>query len=118
MRIERELLDLVNGDDVVIGTVYRDNYQDIVEGNLGYIRVSEMFILNAEGNIWTPVRTATKKIAPSGYDYGAAGHVGCGDSYVEAMISEAQEEVNLSITANDLGFVTKIRTDKGKIFRS
>jgi isopentenyldiphosphate isomerase len=116
--MDDELLDLVNGDDTVIGTVNRKDYQQLLQHDLGYIRASELFIINDRGQIWVPIRAADKTIAPNGYDYSAAGHVGSGDDYVSAIIRETEEEINLHIKPKDLEFVTKIKSDNEKYFRS
>jgi isopentenyldiphosphate isomerase len=109
--VDDEILDLVNKNDEVIGTINRKNYDQMVEENRGYIRASEMFIINDKGQLWIPTRTATKTIAPNGFDYSAAGHVESGDTYEDTMIRETKEELNLDITAGNLEFVTKNISD-------
>lgn len=88
--MEDELLDLVNAHDEVIGTINRKEYDQMLQSNSGYIRASELFIINSKGRLWIPVRTAEKKIAPNGYDYSAAGHVGAGDTYLGGDYSRGQ----------------------------
>jgi isopentenyldiphosphate isomerase len=106
--MDDELLDLVDKDDNVIGTINRMDYGRLVADNLGYIRASQFFLLNSEGKIYIPIRTAHKTIAPNGYDYTAGGHVGAGDSYVQAMIREAEEELSLDLRPDDLELVAKV----------
>ncbi len=117
-RMDDEILDLVDENDSVVGTINRKNYSELLEQNLGYIRASELFILNDEGKLWIPIRTATKKIAPNGYDYSAAGHVEAGDTYLETIIRETYEEINLTVTESQLDFVAKMRSNDVKYFRS
>jgi isopentenyldiphosphate isomerase len=109
--MDDEILDLVNKNDEVIGTINRNEYDRMIEENLGYIRASEMFIMNDKGQLWIPTRTLDKTIAPGGFDYSAAGHVESGDTCEDTMIRETKEELNLDITAHDLEFVTKLASD-------
>ena len=51
--------------------------------------------MRSNGDVWVPVRSQTKRIAPGGYDYGVAGHVPSGETYERAVILEAQEEAGL-----------------------
>lgn len=116
--MDDELLDLVDENDLVIGTINRKNYNKLLEENLGYIRASELFILNNEHKLWIPIRAATKTIAPKGSDYSAAGHVESGTTYIDTIIRETKEEVNLDITKAQVEFVGKMKSEDVKYFRS
>jgi len=105
--MDDELLDLVNEKDVVIGTVNRKDYKQLLAEDKGYVRASNLFIINSEGKLYVPVRTAHKTIAPNGYDYSAGGHVGSGDDYLYTIIREVKEELNLDIQNEDLILVEK-----------
>ncbi|MBC7708153.1 NUDIX domain-containing protein [Polaromonas sp.] len=113
-----EILDLVDENDSVIGTIKRSDYKNLLEQNLGYIRASELFIINDDSKIWIPVRTSTKTIAPNGYDYSAAGHVESGDDYTETIIRKTKEEINLDVTEDKLQLVAKMKSDDVRYFRS
>jgi 8-oxo-dGTP pyrophosphatase MutT (NUDIX family) len=113
-----ELLDIVNENDEVIGTILRSNYDELVEKKLGYIRAVEMFIQNDEGKLWVPTRTADQKIAPNGLDYSMGGHVESGEDYAESALREIEEELNLTIDPEKLEFVTKFRPSLIPYFRS
>lgn len=89
-----ELLDLVDENDIVIGTASRE--QIYAEGLRNY-RVVHAFIINSEGKLWIPRRVSTKKLYPNGLDYSIAGHVESGETYEEGLIKEASEEVNLNL---------------------
>lgn len=104
-----ELLDLVDENDKVIGTIYRSEFYRLESENLGYIRACELFIQNDEGKLWIPKRTASKRIAPNGLDYSCGGHVGSGQTYMEAMLREIREELGLRLTPDDLRFIIKFR---------
>lgn len=116
--MDDELLDLVDENDIVIGTINRKDYKKLIALNLGYIRAAELFIINNEGKLWIPIRTATKTIAPNGYDYSAAGHVESGSDYVDTIIRETKEEINLDISQDELEFIAKMRSDDVKYYRS
>lgn len=113
-----ELLDIVNKDDEVIGTILRSNYDQLVEQKLGYIRAVEMFIQNDEGQLWIPTRTADKKIAPNGLDYSMGGHVESGESYEESALREIEEELNLKIDPSKLEFIKKFKPGVIPYFRN
>ena len=102
-----EILDLVNKFDQVIGTIKRSQLNEVKQKNLGYFRASDLFIINNDGKLWIPTRTATKKIAPNAYDFSAAGHVSAGEDYLETIIRETKEEINLNITESELEFIAK-----------
>lgn len=109
-QVDDEILDVVDGFDRVIGTVNRKDYNQFLRDDSGFIRASELFIVNDEGKLWVPVRTAHKTIAPNGYDYSAAGHVGSGDDYLETIIREMEEEINLKISPEQIEFIAKLKS--------
>lgn len=114
--MDDELLDVVDGFDRVMGTMNRKDYDEWVQTKSGFIRAANMFVMNDEGKLWTPVRTADKKIAPNGYDFGAAGHVESGDDYVSTIIRETEEEINLTITEDDIEFIAKFKYPNTRYF--
>jgi isopentenyldiphosphate isomerase len=116
--MDDELLDLVNANDQVIGIVNRKDYASLLRDKLGYIRASELFIVNNEGKIWVPIRTADKTIAPNGYDYSVAGHVESGKDYLDTIIREAQEEINIDISQKDIKLISKITSETIRYIRS
>jgi isopentenyldiphosphate isomerase len=63
-----ELLDLVDSNDEVIGTITAGNFY-MQPVNAGYIRAADAFIQNDEGKLWVPTRSLHKAIAPSGLDF-------------------------------------------------
>lgn len=116
--MDDELLDLVDKNDTVIGTINRMDYDRLLSKNIGYIRAADLFILNNKGQLYTPVRTAHKTIAPNGYDYSVGGHVGSGDDYIRTIVREAQEELNIEISPNKIELVAKTVSDTIKYIRS
>jgi 8-oxo-dGTP pyrophosphatase MutT (NUDIX family) len=105
--MEDELLDLVNSNDEPIGTIWRSQYDKLVEEKLGYIRAAEMLIQNDKGQLWIPKRTAHKRVAPNGLDYSMGGHVSSGETYLQSALREIKEELSLELTENDLIFIKK-----------
>jgi len=89
-----EILDLVDENDQVIGSLSR---KDIYAEGLRNYRVIHAFIINSEGKLWIPRRVNTKKLYPGGLDYSIAGHVESGETYEEGLIKEAREEVNMDL---------------------
>ncbi len=116
--MDDEILDVVNGHDEVISTVNRKDYKQFLQDGTGYIRAAELFIINSQGQLWIPVRTANKTIAPNGYDYSAAGHVGAGENYLETIIRETKEEINMDITPDDIEFVAKLKSVSVRYIRT
>lgn len=106
-----ELLDLLDENDVVIGTILRADYDVLIEKKLGYIRGTNIFIINDQGQLWIPKRTADKKIAPNGLDFSVGGHIDSGEDYLDAAIREAKEEINITISPADLVSIKKSRRD-------
>ncbi|MEO6513718.1 MAG: NUDIX domain-containing protein [Candidatus Saccharimonadales bacterium] len=102
-----EILDLVNENDEVIGTIPRSEYHRIEAEKLGYIRGVELFIRNDKGQLWVPRRTLGKRIAPGGLDYSMGGHIESGESYEAAALREIKEELNLDLNEDDLEFIKK-----------
>lgn len=90
-----EILDLVNEQDEIIGSLTR---KEIYAQGLRNYRVVHAFIVNDEGKFWIPRRASTKKLYPNGLDYSIAGHVESGETYEEALLKEASEEVGLDLS--------------------
>jgi len=116
--MDDELLDVVDEYDTVISTINRKDYKQFLSEKRGYIRASELFIMNDEGKLWAPVRVSSKTIAPNGYDFAAAGHVASGEGYRETIIREVKEEINLDIAPGDIEFFAKLKTNSIRYFRS
>lgn len=106
--MKEEILDIVDRDENVIGQIARKDSQRVADEKLGYIRFADMFLVNTKGQIWTPIRTADKVIAPNGYDFSVGGHVEAGSDYVQTLIREAEEEINLHITEKDVEYIANV----------
>ena len=89
-----ELLDLVNPYDKIIDTKPRSK---VYELNLNNFRAINVFLVNSQGQLWIPRRTAHKKNFPLCLDMSVAGHVESGEDYDDAFKREVREELNLDV---------------------
>ncbi len=94
-----EILDLVDDNDKVVGTISRAENREKRTKNT---RVVHCLIVNSEGKLWIPRRSADKKTYPLGLDFSASGYVSAGETYEEAIKREVQEELNLDISKINL----------------
>lgn len=101
---EDELLDLVDRNDIKIGTILRSQTTNMPDG---FLRAAEAFVQNRDGKIWIPRRQMHKRIAPGGLDYSMGEHVKSGEEYLEGCIRGFVEELNISPKESDLQFIHK-----------
>ncbi|MFI5770705.1 NUDIX domain-containing protein [Streptomyces sp. NPDC051658] len=87
-----EILDIVDENDVVVGQAPRG------EATARGLRHRCVFIeaRDAEGRLFVHRRTPGKLVFPSRYDMFVGGVVGAGESYDEAALREAEEELGVS----------------------
>ncbi|MFF5725932.1 NUDIX domain-containing protein [[Kitasatospora] papulosa] len=87
-----EILDIVDENDEVVGQAPRG------EATARGLRHRAVFIeaRDAAGRLFVHRRTATKLVFPSHYDMFVGGVVGAGESYDEAALREAEEELGVS----------------------
>lgn len=100
--MDEEYLDLVDANDIKIGTIGRSQLTTLKDGDGKYVRASYAFIQNSKGELWIPRRTASKRIAPNGLDMAMAEHMGVDESYIDAAVRGFQEELNLTVQPSDL----------------
>ena len=97
MNIEHEeMLDIVDKNDEVISTMPRSEVyaQDLCS----QMRSVWLLIKNEEGKLWIPRRCNSRPILPGYLDGSVVGHVQAGETYQQAMIREAQEEVGIDMS--------------------
>ncbi|MCP3817250.1 NUDIX domain-containing protein [Streptomyces sp. A3M-1-3] len=87
-----EILDIVDEQDRVVGQAPRG---EATEKGLRH-RCAFVLARDAGGRIFVHRRTATKLVFPSLYDMFVGGVVGAGESYDEAALREAEEELGVS----------------------
>jgi isopentenyldiphosphate isomerase len=112
-----EILDLVNENDEVIGTMPRS---EVHSQGLHNYRVINCFIKNSEGKLWTPRRQPTKRLFPNGLDFSCGGHVSSGETYLDAFAKEMSEELNIDITKvtyKELGFCSPLKDGVSSFMR-
>ena len=97
-----EVLDLVDDQDRVIGTVVREEVETKLLELPGNVRAADCFMVNSQGKIWVPRRVSTKRVAPNGLDFSAGEHVKSGETYVQGMVRGFQEELNMTVTPEQL----------------
>jgi isopentenyl-diphosphate delta-isomerase len=92
IHIQDELLDIVNNHDIVVRTELRSV---IYQQKLQHIRAVNAFIINDQGQLWIPRRTAHKALFPLALDSSVGGHVQSGETYDQAFERELEEETGL-----------------------
>jgi isopentenyldiphosphate isomerase len=115
-----ELLDLVDANDIIIGTIRRGDMANMgYKSTMGYVRFAEAFILNDRGEIWVPIRGMHKVIAPGGCDFSVAEHVLSGESYEQAVKRAFLEEAGMHISSTSLTHLGKLApTDNKPVYES
>lgn len=87
-----EILDIVDERDQVIGQSPRgEAYAKGLRHRCVFIQARD-----AEGRVFVHRRTPTKLVFPSLYDMFVGGVVGAGESYDEAALREAEEELGVT----------------------
>ena len=96
---DEELLDLVDADNTVIGTVARSRVHG--EPALRH-RAVHVLVYDDRGRLLLQKRSSAKQIQPGKWDTSVGGHLAAGESYLAAAVREAAEELGLTIDAADL----------------
>ncbi|MFF7332127.1 NUDIX hydrolase [Streptomyces sp. NPDC090306] len=92
MSPEDEILDIVDEQDNVVGRRARGEvYAQGLRHRCVFIRARD-----AAGRLFVHRRTSTKLVFPSLYDMFVGGVVGAGESYDDAALREAEEELGVS----------------------
>ncbi|MFF6778222.1 NUDIX hydrolase [Streptomyces sp. NPDC012637] len=92
MSASDEVLDVVDENDQVVGRAPRGEvYARGLVHRCAFIQVRD-----AEGRIFVHRRTPTKLVFPSLYDMFVGGVLGAGESYDDAALREAEEELGVS----------------------
>lgn len=112
MNDDQELLDVVDENDEIIGTIIRSDMMQLQQTPGRYLRAIDVFIQRSNGDIYLPRRALHKKIAPGGLDASASGHIPSGETYEQACIREIYEETGLSVTMDDLILIGTIRPSR------
>jgi len=108
--MKKEILDLVDENDRVVGQASRE---EIYRQSLSNYRVVNVLIFNLQGRMWLPRRTRHKSIFPNCFDFSCGEHVVSGEGYQEAALRGLREELNLNLTENDLMLLDKLFPKNG-----
>lgn len=92
--MEDELMDVVDRNDRVVGQQNRSRFYEDKSSNG---RVINAFIVNKQGQLWIPRRSAHKRLFPLHLDVSCGGHVQSGECYETAFRREVAEELNLEV---------------------
>src|SRR5262249_1167418 len=92
MTPEDEILDIVDENDRVVGQAPRG---EVYAKGLRH-RASFVLVRDEADRIFVHRRTATKLVYPSLYDVFVGGVLGTGETYDEAALREAEEELGVS----------------------
>ncbi|MET9887211.1 NUDIX domain-containing protein [Streptomyces sp. NPDC006430] len=87
-----EVLDVVDRDDRVTGRAPRG---EVYAGGLIH-RCAFVQVRDARGRIFVHRRTASKLVFPSAHDMFVGGVLGAGESYAQAALREAEEELGVA----------------------
>jgi len=101
MEEDKELLDIVDGQDNIIGQDTKDNKfkKGLISRNVA------IFVLDDNKKLLIVKRSSRKRSFPNRYDLAACGNVKVSESYKEAAEREVKEELGIKC---DLKFLGKI----------
>lgn len=104
-----EMLIRVSDDDSrVLGPIARGQ----VHGHPELIhRAVHVLVLNPEGLLLLQKRSARKDLQPGKWDTSVGGHVGFGQTYEEAAVREAEEELGVRLTGLEPLYLLRIRSE-------
>ena len=86
-----ELLDIIDNDGKIIGTMTREEAYKRNEA----LQISGVLVFRTNGHLLLQKRGKNKRY-PLCYDYSAAGHVLSGENFLNAAKRELKEELNIS----------------------
>lgn len=102
---EEEWLDVVDGNDQVIGRRLRSAVDHEHASNH---RAINALVRNSKGQIWIPTRTPDKHLDPNTLDFSVGGHVSSGESYDATFQRETAEELNIDTSQTPYQFLGKL----------
>lgn len=102
-----EILDIVDENDEVVGQARRaDAYSQGLRHRCVFVQVR-----NPRGEVFVHRRTASKLVFPSLYDMFVGGVVGAGETYDDAALREAEEELGVTGLPRPLPLFTFLYDD-------
>jgi isopentenyl-diphosphate delta-isomerase len=94
-----ELIDILTADGAPAGIVKEKR---LAHRDGDWHRAAHLWILATDGRLLLQRRALVKESWPGLWDISVAGHVSAGESAIEAVIREAQEELGLIVRADEL----------------
>lgn len=111
---QEEYVDLVDHNDCVVQTCARSY---VYQNNLcSQMRSVWLFIKNKEGQFWIPRRSMKVARLPGHLDGSVVGHVQAGETYEQAMIREAQEEIGIELQEGTFKYLGKLTPHEHQAF--
>ncbi len=104
MIVSEEIFDVVDAFDNVIDQKPRS----FVHANNLLHRSIHILVFNDAGRVFLQKRSLSKDENPGVWDASVSGHLDQGESYERCAVREAQEEIGLSITQDELEFCFKL----------
>ena len=99
---DEQLIQVSDDDETIMGPVARR----LVHGNPALIhRAVHVVVLNRGGFMLLQKRSFSKDVMPCKWDTSVGGHVGFGQSYEEAALREAGEELGVRLNPSDLEYL-------------
>jgi isopentenyl-diphosphate Delta-isomerase len=93
-RRREELLDVVDGEDTLVGTAERGE----IHRRRLFHRAVHIFVVDDRGRLYLQRRSWSKDQYPGLWDSSASGHVDSGESYSQAARRELQEELGIDLS--------------------
>ncbi len=107
-----ELIEIVDDNDIVVGTMLRSEAAKL---NLLNFRAIYVWLVNSQGQLYVPVRARHKRLYPGGYDFSVAGQVAVGESYENAFRREVMEELNFNVDDHKWREVAKLTPNENGV---
>jgi isopentenyldiphosphate isomerase len=97
------IIDIVDGNDEVVGK----KEKDIVHKDGDWHRVAHVWVFNSKGEVLCHKRADCKKLFPSLWDMIIGGHTDVDESYKDAVVREAAEEIGIRFDIERLAEIGK-----------
>jgi len=101
-----ELLDVLTPDGLPTG---RTKAKPDVHRDGDWHRAAHVWLVTPDRRVLLQRRAATKENWPDLWDVSVAGHISSGETAIDAAVREAQEELGLALTPQDLTHLGTLR---------